>query len=132
MSGLDTGNYRIYCASHKGDNRWLISNDTNVKVSKGSAITWQLENTSQGVTLNANGSYIAGDIKDGKVRLTSLGNGGSGAYWALDVSGEYYSIRCLDTNSGDKRYLDGNAEKSNVYLHADTTRPGSQWLLIPA
>lgn len=132
MSGLNDGTYRIFCAGHKGDNRWLVPSGGTVKVSEASSTVWQVETTSSGVTLTANGSYIVGDIKKGTVQLLPVGNGGAGSYWALDLSGEYYSIRCLDKVSGDKRYLDGNTDKSNVYLHNDTEKSGSQWLLISA
>jgi hypothetical protein len=132
MGNVSNGNYKVFCAGDNGDRRWLIPNASEVKVSSGSAATWQVQSTAEGTTFSANGGYVAGNIKEGTVRLTSLENGGSGAYWDVDVSGDYYVIRCRETANGDKRYLDGKTDDGKVYLNDDTEKSGSQWLLIPA
>jgi hypothetical protein len=131
MSALN-GNYRIFCAGNDGSRRWLKPKDlTKVSLEKESSL-WQLEQTDKGYyTIHRNGSYLAGNTKEGRVDLVPL-EGQTGVNWQVEPQGEYYAIRCLSTGEGDKRYLDGDTGDSKVYLHADTTRSGSQWLLIPA
>jgi hypothetical protein len=126
-----SGNYRIFCAGDDGGKRWLTPKElTRVKLDKESG-SWQLEETDRGFTIHQNGSYIAGDTKNGKVNLVPLEDQ-TGLYWEVERHGEYYVIRCLDTTEGDKQFLDGNTKDSNVYLHANTNKSGSQWLLIPS
>ncbi len=131
MSAIRNGHYKVFCAGDSGSKRWLATKENEIKVVQKPAAHWHLENTDKGITINTKGSYIDGNTKEGKVRLVLLGNADSGVYWNLELSGEYYLIQCLNRSDGDKRYLDGSTGNSNVSLHADTTKSGSQWLLIP-
>lgn len=132
MANVPNGTYRIFCAGDEGSKRWLVTNTSTVKVAQSSATTWSLENTDNGLTISSNGAYIDGNTNDGKVKLVPLGSAGSGVYWDIEVRGQYYVIQCLGTGTGDNRYMDGNTRDSSVYLHTDTSKSGSQWLLIPA
>lgn len=132
MANVPNGNYRIFCAGDEGSKRWLVSALRDVKLHQDQATSWTLEATERGTTISADGSYLGGNTSDGKVRLIPAGTTGSGMYWEIKLSGQYYVMQCQSTESGDKRFLDGNTNKSDVYLHDDTTRSGSQWLLIPA
>ena len=128
---VPNGNYRIFCAGDDGRKRWLTPKDiTKVNLAKEST-RWQLEQTDGVFTIHQNGSYIAGNTKDGRVDLVPL-EGHAGVYWQVEPHGDYYVIRCLDTTRGDKQFLDGNTKDSDVYLHSDTNKSGSQWLLIPS
>lgn len=132
MANVPNGTYRIFCAGDEGNKRWLVTDSSNVKVARDTAVFWQLTSTEKGMTISSNEKYMDGNTRDGKVRLTSLGSAGSGVYWDIEVSGQYYVLQCLGTGSGDKRFLDGKTNESKVYLNDDTEKSGSQWLLIPA
>jgi len=127
---IPDGEYKAFCAGENSDKQWLTASpDERVHLRADIASHWQVKNTPMGATLNVGGRFLYGVPKDGKVKLSGE-NDGSGVYWEVTIKGQYYLIRCMDP-SGKKRYLDGQTEEGRVYLHSDTSRSGSRWLLLP-